>query len=73
MLFQLIVSLDAVVYILFELPTLDVREFLEVEFKRVCLVRNAIFDNFVDSYQLLSVQKVDIMPQSLPLLDSHRF
>lgn len=64
---------NAIIDIFFEFSTLGVRELFEIEFKSISLVLDVIPDDVVDSYQLICVQEINIVTESLSFLNCHWF
>jgi hypothetical protein len=66
-----LVLLDAVVDVLFKLSALLVAELFQIKFKGVALIGYAVFDDFIDTHELVSVEEVDVVAERLSLLNSH--
>jgi len=64
---------DTFVNICLKFSALRVRQLLQVKFECVTLAWDAVLYDLVYAHQLLSVQEVDVVPKSHPLLHCHIF
>jgi hypothetical protein len=62
---------NAVIYVLFKLPTLLVGQLFEIEFKCLAIALKDFFNDVVYAHKLLRIEEVDVVAKCLPFCNSH--